>query len=191
MSLRRRVELVQGRPPRSTDRSNGVAVAPFDPCRLPPEASINRVRLDGREARELLSARGLRELAVEAGLQPDGPVRSFLDERVDEPVVTTVAERFAARLTRLLAALRSGERAARPEWDDPWWERWAATTTVWLVGGLVGGPFGALVAARTQPPGCTVVVPPDPAGLPLTGAAVIGADGRPARRSSSTSATRR
>jgi len=52
---------------------------PLDPCRLDPAASLNRARLDGRDARGLLSAPALRALAEAAGLRPDGPLRSYLD----------------------------------------------------------------------------------------------------------------
>jgi hypothetical protein len=149
----------------------------LDPCRLDPVASINRAVLGGRPARELLSAPALARLAADAGLRPDGPVRSYLDRRLaaGDPAAAAVAAEFGRRLGTLLAALRAGERAVRPEWEDAsWWDRWAAATTVWLGGGLSGGPFGALVAGRAGAlvgPGCRLAVPPDPADLPLLGAA--------------------
>jgi len=155
-------------------------VTALDPCRLAPLASINRVRLDGRPARELLSSGALAELAAQAGLRPDGPVRSYLDrclagrDPVARAAAEAVADRFGRRLGRLLAILRSGDRTARPEWDATWWDRWAATSTVWLGGGLAGGPFGARVAARAGDlagPSCRVAVPADPGDLPLLGAA--------------------
>ncbi len=144
-------------------------MAALDPCRLDPLASINRVRLDGREARELLSVPGLRALARSRGLEPVGPLRSFLDA---DPGGTAVAAEFGARLGRLLVLLRSGQRSARPEWDPSWWARWTAVETVWLGGGLAGGPFGRQVAARAaELAGCRVEVAPDAADLPLVGAA--------------------
>ncbi|HEY6745101.1 MAG TPA: ROK family protein [Mycobacteriales bacterium] len=149
----------------------------LEPCRVSPVASINRAALGGRAARDLLGAPGLTALAAEAGLHPDGPVRSYLDRRLDvgDPAAEQVAAEYGRRLGTLLAALRAGERAVRPEWEHPsWWARWAAATTVWLGGGLAGGPFGALVAGRAGAevgPGCRVVVAPDPADLPLLGAA--------------------
>jgi len=150
----------------------------LEPCRLAPVASINRVRLGGTSARDLLSAAALAELASAAGLRPDGPVRSFLDGCLGDPdpwvrrVAAEVADRFAERLGLLLATLRSGDRTARPEWDDSYWERWAATSTVWLGGGLAAGPFGALVAERAAgSAGCRVVVAPGAEDLPLVGAA--------------------
>lgn len=149
----------------------------LEPCRLSPLASINRAVLGGRSARDLLAAPALAVLAAEAGLRPAGPIRSFLDRRLadGDPAAAAVAAEFGRRLGTLLAALRAGERAVRPEWEHPsWWDRWAAATTVRLGGGLAGGPFGALVAARAGAltgPGCRVTVEPDPAGLPLLGAA--------------------
>ncbi|HST65331.1 MAG TPA: hypothetical protein VLM05_09100, partial [Mycobacteriales bacterium] len=149
----------------------------LEPGRLSPLASINRAVLDGRAARDVLGAPGLVALAAAAGLHPDGPVRSYLDRRLaaGDPAAERVAAGYGARLGTLLAALRSGDRAVRPEWEHPsWWQRWAAATTIRLGGGLAGGPFGALVAARAaQSAGCRVVVEPAPADLPLRGAARI------------------
>jgi hypothetical protein len=149
----------------------------LEPCRLSPVASINRAVLDGRAARDVLGAPALAALAAAAGLHPVGPVRSYLDRRLadGDPVAAAVAGEFGRRLGTLLAALRAGERAVRPEWEHrSWWDRWAAATTIWLGGGLAGGPFGALVADRAAElvgPGCRVTVAPDPADLPLLGAA--------------------
>jgi len=152
----------------------------LEPCRLDPVASLNRARLGGREARGLLSAPALRELAVAAGLRPDGPLRSYLDRRLTDGVAAAVevATEFGSRLGRLLAALRAGDRSVKPEWDASWWDRWTGTTTVWLGGGLCAGAFGTLVAERAAAlvgPGCRVVVAPDPADLPLVGAAQLAA----------------
>lgn len=144
---------------------------------MSPVASINRAVLDGRAARDVLGAPALALLAAEAGLRPDGPVRSYLDRRLDDgdPAAAAVAGEFGRRLGTLLAALRAGDRAVRPEWKHPsWWDRWAAATTIRLGGGLAGGRFGALVAHRAAElvgPDCRITVGPDPANLPLLGAA--------------------
>lgn len=144
---------------------------------MSPVASINRAVLDGRAARDVLGAPALAVLAREAGLRPDGPVRSYLDRRLDDgdPAAAAVAGEFGRRLGTLLAALRAGDRAVRAEWEHPsWWDRWAAATTIRLGGGLAGGAFGALVADRAGGlvgPGCRITVAPDPANLPLLGAA--------------------
>jgi len=153
---------------------------PLDPCRLDPAASLNRARLDGRDARGLLSAPALRALAEVAGLRPDGPLRSYLDRSLADgvPAAAEVAAEFGTRLGRLLAALRAGDRSVKPEWDGTWWDRWTGTTTVWLGGGLCAGAFGAVVAERAAGlvgPGCRVVVAPDPTDLPLVGAARLAA----------------
>jgi hypothetical protein len=155
-------------------------VTALEPCRLDPVASINRARLDGRDARDLLSAPALAELAAAAGLRPDRPLRSYLDRCLAEqvPAAYEVAEEFGTRLGRLLAALRAGDRTLKPEWDASWWDRWTGTRTVWLGGGLSGGAFGELVAARAAAlvgPGCRVTVAPDPGDLPLVGAAHVAA----------------
>jgi uncharacterized Ntn-hydrolase superfamily protein len=86
---------------------------PLDPCRLDPVASLNRARLDGRDARGLLSAPALAGLTAAAGLRPDGPLRSYLDRCLADgvPAARAVAEEFGTRLGRLLAALRAGDRA--------------------------------------------------------------------------------
>ena len=147
----------------------------MDRCRLEPVASINRVRLDGREARELLSAPGLVALARAHGLRPAGPVRTFLD---GDPGGAAVAEEYGRRLGRLLVVLRSGDRAARPEWDPSWWAAWAGVDTVRLGGGLAGGRFGTQVAARAaEVAGCRVTVAPEPEDLPLLGAAAVARPG--------------
>jgi hypothetical protein len=152
-------------------------VAPLDPCRLDPVASVNRARLDGRTARELLSAPALVQLARAHGLDPIGPVRSYLDGHLAGPAVhsgaaraAAVAAEFGGRLGRLVGTLRAGDRSARPEWDDSWWARWAAVDTVHLGGGLAGGAFGTWLATAAEgPAGCRVTVAPD--DLPLLGAA--------------------
>lgn len=147
----------------------------MDRCRLEPVASINRVRLDGREARELLSAPGLVALARAHGLRPAGPVRTFLD---GDPGGAAVADEFGRRLGRLLVVLRSGDRAARPEWDPSWWAAWAGIDTVWLGGGLAGGRFGTQVAVRAaELAGGRVTVAPEPGDLPLLGAVALARPG--------------
>ncbi len=153
---------------------------PLEPCRLDPVASLNRARLGGRDARGQLSAPALAALAEAAGLRPDGPVRSYLDRCLADgvPAALAVAGEFGSRLGRLLAGLRAGDRTLKPEWDGTWWDRWTRTTTVWLGGGLCAGAFGALVADRAAAlagAGGRVVVAPDPADLPLVGAAHLAA----------------
>jgi hypothetical protein len=152
----------------------------LEPCRLDPVASLNRARLGGRDARGLLSAPALQELAVAAGLRPDGPLRSYLDRCLADgmPAARAVAEEFGGRLGRLLVGLRAGDRSLKPEWDASWWDRWTGTSTVWLGGGLCAGTFGAVVADRAAAlvgPRCRVVVAPDPTDLPLVGAARLAA----------------
>ena len=77
---------------------------PLDPCRLDPAASLNRARLDGRDARGLLSAPALRGLAEAAGLRPDGPLRSYLDRCLADgvPAAVEVAAEFGTRMRGLM-----------------------------------------------------------------------------------------
>jgi hypothetical protein len=152
---------------------------PLDPCRLSDVASINRAMVGDRAARDLLSAPALARLA---GLPAGRGVRSTLDRALStrDPAAEAVAAEFGRRLGDLLAALRGGDRDLRPEWDDSWWDRWAGTTTVWLGGGLAGGPFGARVAAVAETrlaTGCRVVVADQPEDLPLVGAARLAPPG--------------
>ena len=104
------------------------------------------------------------------------------------PGVMTAAETIAQRLGRnlgyLLLTLRQGDqvnRAARPEWDESYWEHWAKVDMVWLAGGLVGGRLGARmkryalsVFGEADILDFTLEISPYSAYLPLIGAALSG-----------------
>ena len=175
---------------------------PLDPCRLTPAASLNRVPLSAaspgavaagidREDRAFayLSPAALAAMVervlpgAAAGHSPSLALEECLrspDPRVRRAAVR-IAEEYGARVGVLVATLVGGsprDRAARPEWDGDYWARWAATTTVWLGGGLVAGRLGVRAAARATAileaagvAGCRVAVAAHADALPLIGAA--------------------
>jgi len=148
----------------------------FDPRRLTPIASLNRVRfvesaglvlpadMLNRTAFELLSAQALADLARQHGDASD-----------------TIARRFGERLGWLIVTLRRGDvasRAARPDWDESYWRQWARVSTIYLGGGIVGGEIGPHLvryASRTLEAAgladCDIRLAAWPAHLPLIGAA--------------------
>ncbi len=81
----------------------------------------------------------------------------------------------------VILALRRGDpvnRRARPDWDDSYWAHWAAVTTIDIAGGLVSGQLGPQVVAHASHTvrqagmdDCTIRLAPNPALLPLIGAA--------------------
>jgi hypothetical protein len=147
----------------------------LDPANLTPAASLNRVRfteLWGFQiptrmvdwaAYALLSAKALSDLRARSGSEDEA------------------ARRFGERLGWLLVTLRLGDpasRAARPDWDESYWQHWAAITTVFLGGGVASSELGAKIAeqaARTLAEAgmgdCAVQVAPWPEHLPMIGAA--------------------
>lgn len=75
----------------------------------------------------------------------------------DAPAARAAAREIASRLGRnlgwLLITLSRGDdanRAVRPDWRAADWERWAGIRTVWLGGGLSGGPLGAAIAVSAR-----------------------------------------
>ena len=152
----------------------------LDPANLTPAASLNRVRfteLWGFQiparmvdwaAYALLSAKALADLSARSGSQDEA------------------ARRFGERLGWLLVTLRLGDpasRAARPDWDESYWQHWASITTVHLGGGVVSGEIGTRIAeqaahtlAEAGMGDCAVQVAPWPEHLPLIGAARMVTD---------------
>jgi hypothetical protein len=159
----------------------------LDPANLTPSASLNRVRFTelaglglptgmvGWAAYALLSARALATLTTRHGADD-------------------AARRFGERLGWLLVTLRQGDpasRAARPDWDDSYWDHWASIKTVYLGGGIVSGASGPGVALHAQRVlanvgmmDCTVAVAPWPEHLPLIGAARAVSEAAPETGSS-------
>jgi hypothetical protein len=143
----------------------------FNPDRLIPVASLNRVRIvdlpgvpmdaDAKDklAFDLLGAHALalmlHDRAGALGL-PVADIDSrrlpvLFDECFDSPrpqvraAAEDVARRFGQHLGYLVATLKRGDkvnRLARTEWDDGHWTHWGAIQRVWLGGGLVSGQLG-------------------------------------------------
>lgn len=64
-----------------------------------------------------------------------------------------VARRLGRNLGHLLLALHRGDaanRAARPDWTDADWDRWARIGRVWLAGGLSAGILGGAILRHAR-----------------------------------------
>lgn len=147
---------------------------------LPPE-------VQGQRGYDLLSATTLREMirpyATELGLEVDDPdlLPRFNGRLPTSPLAQTIAADYGRRLGWLLLCLKRGDpanRAARPDWGDAQWAFWAGIRRVWLGGGLACGILGQMAAATAETllheagfPEMRVRVSPQPADLPLLGAA--------------------
>ena len=145
--------------------------APFNPDRLTPSASLNRVRIvdlpgvaleasvKGKTAYELLSAQALTDylrehadaLGLDAGLSDAARLPVAFDRcfEADDKHIRAAAEeaagQFGRRLGYLILTLKRGDaanRRAREEWDDSYWAYWASVREIWLGGGLVSGHLG-------------------------------------------------
>jgi len=155
-----------------------VRVTHFDPHRLTPSASLNRVMLvdlpglavdagvRGKTGFQLASADALTGLirwrASELGLDPDcdgHELRLAFDGCLGSPEarVRTTAQAIGRCIGRnlgyLLLTLKRGDavnRAARAEWDESYWRHWGRVERVWLGGGLVGGRLGPLVQEHAR-----------------------------------------
>lgn len=111
-------------------------------------------------------------------LEDPDPLRA-LDRalRARTPGAQEVAQTWIAALRQLLGVLRSptpADRAARAEWDERDWDRWARVERVVLCGGVVAGELGRLAAASDL--GADVVLAEDPARAPLHGLAALPGD---------------
>ncbi len=123
-------------------------------------------KLRGKTGYGLLSAEALAALIkphrAALHVPPEVPDRD-LPRRLDEVLfngwgdevltVTSIASAFACRLAYLLATLKRGDavnRAARPEWDDSYWEFWSGIKHVILGGGLVSGILGGVAAQLAE-----------------------------------------
>ncbi len=67
---------------------------------------------------------------------------------VAQSIARSIAQQIGRRLGILLLALRRGDavnRAARPEWDESYWDYWAGIRQIWLGGGIMSGNLGPLL----------------------------------------------
>jgi hypothetical protein len=65
----------------------------------------------------------------------------------------TVGRRLGRNLGYILLTLKRGDavnRAARTEWDDPYWSHWGKIDRAWLGGGLVSGRLGPVIGKHAQ-----------------------------------------
>ena len=153
--------------------------APFNPDRLTPAASLNRVRIvdlpgvareasvKGKTAYELLSAQALTDylrehadaLRLDAGLSDAAHLPVAFDRcfEADNKHIRAAAEEaaghFGRRLGYLILTLKRGDaanRRAREEWDDSYWAYWASIREIWLGGGLVSGHLGRRLRQYAQ-----------------------------------------
>lgn len=180
----------------------------LDPAHLTQAASINLVRIvdlpgvaldpdvRGRAGRDLLLARVLaadveRHVAVLGIETGDRGSVSRLLAAFDrcftsaDPVVVAAADAiarcFGRRLGFLILTLVRGDeinRAARPEWDNTYWDQWTLVRGVLIGGGLVAGQLGprlvnqaAAVVADAGQTDVSVRLADHPAILPLIGMA--------------------
>ena len=181
-------------------------MTPLDPYHLTPAASLNRVRIvdlpglavdaevKGRTGYELVSQAALAALVRE---QADAPhLDSSLDDSLmplaldgclasGDPSVKAAAQHIVRRIGRnlgyVLLALRRGDavnRAVRTDWDDSYWEYWAAIRRVWLGGGLVSGRLGPMICQSALDvfreaaiDDYTIQISPNGSDLPLVGMA--------------------
>jgi hypothetical protein len=153
--------------------------APFNPDRLTPAASLNRVRIvdlpgvalespvKGKSAYELLSAQALTDylrahadaLGLDAGHSDAARLPVAFDRcfEADDERIRAAAEEaaghFGRRLGYFILTLKRGDaanRRAREEWDDTYWAYWASIREIWLGGGLVSGHLGRRLRQYAQ-----------------------------------------
>jgi hypothetical protein len=170
---------------------------PFDPHRLTPTASLNRVpyvasaalgipvEMQGKTAFALLSANAfdalIREntgaLQLTAAELGSSRLSYVLRERLGaSEVAAGVAGEYGRRLGYLLAILKRGDaesRAARPEWDASYWSHWTGIERVYVGGGLAWPEVVEVAQSVVQEAGLSldVVLAPHAAMRPLIGAA--------------------
>ncbi|MBZ0290062.1 MAG: hypothetical protein K8I30_20725, partial [Anaerolineae bacterium] len=153
---------------------------PFDPTRLTKEYSMNQMpmvdvpglphdpRIEGKSAYGLISTEAVNCLILErrkalnipAGVEEDlGPfLNAALDS--DDPRIrqtaTEIAHLLGGHFGRLIAILKTGQRKARPAWNDDIWAYWQGIRRVVVGGGLSTGRLGEEIVngARTMLVGC-------------------------------------
>jgi hypothetical protein len=134
---------------------------------LPGVAMDPEVR--GQKAYHLLSAMAVARYAqAHANALDLPPAYREADPQMPEPrralprlveasmardAAQAIARRLGRNLGHILVALHRGDavnRAARADWTDAAWARWATIRTVWIGGGLMSGELGAQVVRHAR-----------------------------------------
>jgi hypothetical protein len=112
-----------------------------------------------RYARERAEALHLPAAYAQDGVQTRLELPRFVDACLsgsDERIRTAaqaIGRRLGRNLGHVLLALHRGDainRAARPDWMDRDWERWAGIKQVWLGGGMVSGRLGEWIVTHAR-----------------------------------------
>ena len=140
----------------------------------------------GHRAGRVLGATGLSGIVADAAARAavsldDAPLVT-LDRTLvaGEQWAEAVAEQWTDALAHLLQTLRSptdDDRAAREEWGEEDWARWASVRQVVLCGGVVAGELGRRASRDPRVVAQRAELAPEPGRAPLLGLAAGLADG--------------
>ncbi len=152
----------------------------FDRTRLTKEYSMNQMpmvavaglphdpTIEGKTAYELISTQAVNRLILEeaAALRIPEPIEGDLgpllnaaldsDDGQVRQTATDIAQRLGGYFGRLIAILKTGQKSARPAWNEDIWEYWQGIRRVVVGGGLSTGRLGEemLSGARAMLAGC-------------------------------------
>lgn len=157
-----------------TDRAQ-----PFDPTRLTKEYSMNQMpmvdvpglphdpHIEGKSAYGLISTEAVNRLILErrealripAGVEDLGPLLNVTLDSDDAHVrqtATEIAHLLGGYFGRLIAILKTGQRHARPAWNEDIWAYWQGIRRIVVGGGLSTGRLGEEIisGARMMLAGC-------------------------------------
>lgn len=153
---------------------------PFDPTRLTKEYSMNQMpmvdvpglahdpRMEGQSAYGLISTEAVNRLILEGRealnipVGGEGDLGPFLNAALEaddahvRQTATEIAHLLGGYFGRLIAILKTGQRTARPAWNDDIWAYWQGIRRVVVGGGLSTGRLGEeiITGARTMLAGC-------------------------------------
>lgn len=164
-----------------------------------PGLSIDEA-VRGRRAHDLLSSRAIIRYAREMAEALDLPsafaqdtlytrreLPRFVDGCLNSPdekrraAAQAIGRRLGRNLGHILVTLHRGDavnRAARQDWTDDDWARWALIERVWLGGGMMSGQLGASIVEQAHAflaesgyaDQITLAASPHAGALPLLGA---------------------
>ncbi|MFN8417991.1 MAG: hypothetical protein U0528_01900 [Anaerolineae bacterium] len=139
---------------------------PLDPYRLDSNCSLNRLRIID---------------LPDYALPDDIKGKSGFDLLASVVVKGLTPQEHGRRIAYLLLTLKRGDainRAARPQWDDSYWDYWSQIDTFWIGGGQVSGAHGAAICVTAEQtmqqagfPAIRVRCADHPRLLPVMGAA--------------------